>query len=114
MMGELGSNKCYPYLGGKLAEERELRAAAKAGTLQTLTPDQLRLDAHVVTIVPDRMKLWGLAWLRSGDVDVRCTVLVRRWTSGAVGVEVGVDGEIHRCWIWHGACQRLEQREDAW
>lgn len=90
--GGVGSNKRYPYLGGKLAEERELRAAAKAGTLQTLTSDQLRHDAHVVTIVPDRMKLWGLAWLRFGDVDVRCTVLVRRWTSGAVGVEVGVDG----------------------
>lgn len=61
------------------------------------------------------MKVWGYAWLRFGDVDVRCTALVRRWTSDAVGVEVPVDdGEKLQCWIWQGACDRLEERTDAW
>ena len=92
----------------------ELQAARRAGPLQSLTPVQLRLHEHVVSIVPEGMKLWGHAWLRFGDVDVRCTVLVRRWTSDAVGVEVPVDDEKLQCWIWQGACDRLEQRTDAW
>ncbi|MFM9577815.1 hypothetical protein, partial [Streptomyces turgidiscabies] len=39
----VGSNKRYPYLGGKLAEERELRAAAKGTPVSTKgSPTQLR------------------------------------------------------------------------
>ena len=110
----MGTNRRYPYLGGRLAEERAVREATRSGKLHTLTPDQLRLDSTAVTVVPERVKLWGLAWLRFGDVDVRCTVLVRRWTNDAVGVEVEVDEQVYRCWIWQGACQRLRQREDAW
>ena len=111
----MGTNKRYPHLGMQRLEERQLQAARRAGPLQSLTPEQLRLHAQPVTVVPDGLQLWGYAWLRFGDVDVRCTVLVRRWTADAVGVELPVDdGEIPRCWIWQGACQRLRQRTDAW
>lgn len=24
------------------------------------------------------------------------------------------DGDTLRCWLWQGACQRLENRTDAW
>lgn len=96
-------------------EERQVQAARQRGPLQSLTPEQLRLREQPVTVIPDGMHIWGHAWLRFGDADVRCTVLVRRWTADAVGVELPVDdGEPLRCWIWQGACQRLAQRTDAW
>lgn len=110
----MGTNKRYPNITPQRAEERELREASKRGPLQTLSTDQLRLQSQVISIAPDRTRIWGLAWLRFGGTDVRCTVLVKRWTADAVGVEVDVEGEQLRCWIWQGACQRLNQREDAW
>lgn len=75
---------------------------------------QLRLDARPITIVPAGVKLWALAWLQFGDVDVQAVVQVMRWTADAVGVQLDVDGETLRCWLWQGACQRLENRTDAW
>jgi len=128
----VGTNKRYPHNGGRLAEERELREARTHGPLQTLTDDQLRLHARVVSIVPERPAMWGLAarearalealperpamwglaWLRFGDADVRCTVRVKRWAEDAVGVDVDV--EVLRCWVWQGAVNRLAAREDAW
>lgn len=110
----MGENKRYPYLTPQRAEERELKQAHEQGPLQTLTPTQLRLDVRVISIVPARTPLWALAWLRFGTTDVRTTVQVKRWTDDAVGVEVDIDGEKVRCWIWQGACQRLAAREDAW
>lgn len=95
----MGSNRRYPGNGARLAEERELREARGRGPLQSLTADQLRLHAHIVSIAPERPPLWGLAWLRFGDTDVQCTVRVKRWTSDAVGVEFDIDGETLRCWI---------------
>lgn len=112
--GGVGTNKRYPYIGGQRAEERELRAARKQGPLRTLAAEQLRLSSEPVTIVPEATKLWGLAWLQFGDTNVRCVVRVKRWTADAVGVELDIDGERLRCWIWQGACQRLAQRTDAW
>lgn len=110
----MGTNKRYPNITPQRAEERELREASKQGQLNTLSSEQLRLHSQVVSIAPVRPALWGLAWLRFGTLDVRCSVKILRWTADAVGVEVYVDGTPQRCWIWQGACQRLENREDAW
>lgn len=110
----VGSNRRYPHHAGQLAEERELRRAAAAGPLRTLTAEQLALGSRPVTIVPDTARVWALAWLRFGDVDVRCTVRVLRWTSDAVGVAVDVDGNEQRCWVWQGAATRIANRQDAW
>jgi len=41
-------------------------------------------------------------------------VRVRRWTDDALGVEVDIGGELLRCWVWQGACRRLEDRRAAW
>lgn len=68
------------------------------------------LDRRVVSIAPAWTPMWGRAWLRFGEVDVRATVRVCRWTSDAVGVEVDVDGETLRCWVWEGAVERLPPR----
>ena len=110
----MGSNRRYPQLGPQLAEERELREARKSGPLQSLTADQLKQEHAVVSIVPEKVHMWGRAWLRFGATDVRACVLIRRWTPEAVGVEVDVDGEHLRCWVWQGAVERLASRDDAW
>lgn len=111
----VGTNRRYPQHASQLAEQRELRDARAKGPLQTLTDAQLRLGTQVLSIAPERAPMWARAWLRFGDVDLRCTVRVRRWTADAVGVEVDVDGEALRCWVWQGACNReagLETQRD--
>lgn len=110
----MGTNKRYPHMSMQRLEQSQLRAARQHGPLHLLSPEQLRLDRCPVTIVPDREKVWGLAWLRFGDTDVQCTVQVRRWTQDAVGVEVTLDDDVFRCWVWQGACQRLADRTEAW
>lgn len=109
-----GSNKRYPHGAMQTSEEHELRKARKRGPLRTLDPLQLRLHAQPITIVPDRMRLWGHAWLKFGDTSVRCVVHVKWWTADAVGVEVEIDGDTVRCWVWQGACQRLSDPLEAW
>lgn len=110
----MGSNRRYPYLGGKRADERALRAARAHGPLRTLDAEQLCLTSRPVTVVPETAKLWALAWVQFGDVNVRCVVRVKRWTDDAVGVELTIDDDRLRCWVWQGACQRIEHPTDAW
>lgn len=112
----MGTNHRYPGHGARLGEERELREARKRGPLQSLTDEQLGLRSTVVSVVPDDLRMWGLAWLRFGDHDVRATVRVWRWTADAVGVEVEMPDTEERllCWVWRGAVERLARREDAW
>lgn len=112
----MGTNKRYPGLGSRLAEERELREARKKGPLRSLTDDQLCLRRAVLSVVPEGTTMWGLAWLRFGDTDVQATVRVWRWTADAVGVEVQMPDTEERlhCWVWEGAVQHLHRREDAW
>lgn len=112
----MGTNKRYPGLGARLGEERELREAHKRGALKTLTDEQLGLRRAVVSVVPAGTTMWALAWLKFGDVDVRATVRVWRWTADAVGVTVeipGIEEPLH-CWVWQGAVEHLRRREDAW
>lgn len=109
----VGTNRRYPALGSQLAEERELREARARGALQSLSSEQLRLRSHVLSIAPEHPPMRGLAWLRFGDVDVRCHVIVKRWTPDAVGVELEVEGETLRCWVWQGAVTRVEGRDTA-
>jgi hypothetical protein len=109
----VGTNKRYPDLGPRLAEERELREARARGPLYSLSSEQLRLRSQVLSIAPEHPPMWALAWLRFGDVDVRCHVVVKRWTPDAVGVELEVEGETLRCWVWQGAVTRVERRGTA-
>lgn len=108
----MGTNRRYPHLSGMRAQERELLAAARHGSLQTLSEEQLALHRHPVTMAEG--VVWGRAWLRFGDVDIRATVRVGAWTELAVGVEVEVGETVRRCWVWRGAVQALACREDAW
>ena len=102
----VGTNKRYPDLGPRLAEERELREARARGPLQSLSSEQLRLRSQVLSIAPEHPPMWALAWLRFGDVDVRCHVVVKRWTPDAVGVEFEVEGETLRCCVWRDVARR--------
>lgn len=111
---EVGTNKRYPHLSAQRGEERELREARKHGPLRSLDALQLRLHTQPITVVPERTQVWGHAWLQFGDTNVRCVVRVKRWTADAVGVQVTIDDETLRCWIWKGACQPIAAPTDAW
>lgn len=100
----MGSNRRYPHLAEQRAQERELREARKSGPLRSLTPEQIALHRYPLTVVPEHVRRYATAWLRFGDVDVRAMVRVCRWTERAVGVEVTVDEEVLRCYVWRGAC----------
>lgn len=110
----MGTNKRWPHLAAQRAEENALRKARAAGPLQTLTDAQIRAWAVPMTVAPRTPPMWGHAWVRFGDVDVRCVVQILRWTPDAVGIAVKVDEDWLRCWVWQGAVERLEKREDAW
>ncbi|NHI16885.1 hypothetical protein [Microbacterium excoecariae] len=99
----MGGNRRYPEHGEKLREERELRDAAKAGPLQSLTPEQLALHAHPLTVAPERHQPITRAWLRFGTTDVRVTVRACRWTDHAVGIETRIHNHVLRAWVWRGA-----------
>lgn len=110
----MGTNKRYPNLGPQLAEQRELREARRRGPLHTLTDEQIALHRSIVSIPPERVTMWALAWIHFGDTAVRCTVRMLRWTDDAVNVEVELADEALRCWVWRGAVNQLAKREDAW
>lgn len=105
----MGSNARYPGMGDRRREERLLREARARGPLQTLSPEQLLLEQSLITYAPRMIRMVGRAWLRFGDVDVEATVRIDRWTDRAVGVEVEVDGEKLRAWIWRGAIGPVTQ-----
>jgi hypothetical protein len=109
----VGTNRRYPDAGAHNAQERRLRAARARGPLHTLAEEQLQLSARVVSIAPERSPIWALAWLRFGDTDIRCTVLVKRWTPDAVGVELEVGEDKLRCWVWQGAVERMDDPATA-
>ncbi|WP_091061992.1 hypothetical protein [Klenkia brasiliensis] len=106
----MGTNRRYPDAGARRGQERQLLEARSRGPLHSLTDEQLELGSRAVSIAPERGSMWGLAWLRFGDADIRCRVRVRRWTEDAVGVEVEVGGDTLRCWVWQGAVQRTGDR----
>ncbi|GHE06883.1 hypothetical protein [Klenkia taihuensis] len=110
---QVGTNRRYPDAGARRGQERRLQEIRLQGRLQSLTEEQLDLDNQAVSIAPERATMWGLAWLRFGDADIRCPVRVRRWTDDAVGVEVDVGTETLRCWVWQGAVQRTAGRPPA-
>ena len=73
----MGTNKRYPHLGMQRLEEREVQSALRAGPLQSLTAEQLRLSAQPVTVVPDNVRLWGHAWPDSCHLSADSAVVGR-------------------------------------
>lgn len=108
IVGKVGTNRRYPDAGARAAQQRRLQEACGRGALQTLTEEQLQLTARVVSIAPERGPMWALAWLRFGDTNIRCSVMVKRWTADAVGVELELGEERLRCWVWQGAVERTD------
>lgn len=104
----VGTNRRYPDAGAQRARERRLQDAREQGPLRTLTEEQLQLTTRVVSIAPERGPMWAWAWLQFGDTHIRCTVLVRRWTADAVGIELEVGADRLRCWVWQGAVERVD------
>ncbi|GHE08711.1 hypothetical protein [Klenkia taihuensis] len=80
------------------------------GPLRTLADEQLQLGTRPVTITPERRSMWALAWLQFGHTDIRATVVVKRWTADAVGVELEVGEERLRCWVFRAPSSTSKAR----
>ncbi|MBK7822799.1 MAG: hypothetical protein IPJ61_17485 [Tessaracoccus sp.] len=101
----MGTNRRYPHNAGRLAEEREIREARQHGPLQSLSRDQLDLHREPMTRATEWAPIWGLAWVRFGDRDVRTTVRVEVWTvcwsrGRWMSRRIGVGGRGCRWGMW--------------
>lgn len=100
----MGTNRRYADAVDRRMNEKALVTIARGAELQTLTPAELRLDDHPLTVDP-RPRRKVKAWVRFGDVPVRVDALAARWTPDAVGIVFHVGEQEHRCWVWAGAVE---------
>lgn len=103
----MGSNRRYADAVDARMNERALQVTARDSPLQSLSPEELRLDEVPLTVDPKprrRVK----AWVRFGETPVRVEAVAARWTPSAVGIVFRVDETEHRCWVWVGAVDELE------
>lgn len=99
--------------GATLSAYRDMRsqhevilAAAKRGTLQTLTERELDVREQPVTIYPRPATV--RAWVRFGSEAVRVEAKVMRSTPLAAGIEFRAGDQTFRCWVWGNAVQLAE------
>lgn len=72
------------------------------GAPQTLSDDELELDASPLTKPP--IPIPARAWVRYGYQPIRIDVEVVAWTPNAVAVRWRTaKGEQHRAWVWASA-----------
>lgn len=86
-----------------------IRAAQKAGPLQSLTPRELCLDDLPMTIYPHRRQRKVRAWVRFGPEAIRVDAKIVRSTALAAGIEFRCEDETMRCWVWGNAVQLDEE-----
>ncbi len=98
----MGTSKRYAAAVDRQMDQRILaRTIAEAGPLQSLTADELRLDAEPVTIDPQPKP--ARAWLRFGATPLLVDVEVCRWTADACAVRFHLDQKEYRAWVWSSA-----------
>lgn len=101
----MGSNRRYAAQVDRRMDDTILeRHVMTAGPLQSLTPEELRLDRDPVTITPRPEK--ARAWVRFGPEAVQVDCLVERWTESACGISFTVKEQTFRCWVWGNAVTR--------
>lgn len=100
----MGSSTRLAPLYDKHAAQRAIAKAEKAGPLQSLTPRELALDCHALTIYP-RPQQRVRAWVRFGPEPVRVDALLMRTTPSAAGIEFTDGEQNYRCWMWGNAVE---------
>lgn len=84
---------------------------ADAGPLQSLTPEELRLDTELLTVDPRPKRV--RAWVRFGSKPVRVDAVAQRWTSEAVGIVFSIRETEYRAWVWASAVTPVEPAQTA-
>ena len=83
------------------------QTVVSAGPLQSLTPEELRLDSEPLAIDP-RPKP-GRAWGRVGPKPVLVDAVAVRWTADAVGVVFSIRETEYRAWVWASAVTPVQR-----
>lgn len=83
------------------------QAVVSAGPLQSLTPEELRLDSGPVTIDPRPKPV--RAWVRFGLKPALVDAVAARWTADAVGVVFSIRGTEYRAWVWASAVTPVQR-----
>ncbi|TFV82151.1 hypothetical protein E4V99_14650 [Microbacterium sp. dk485] len=104
----MGTNRRYAHRGDARMDDRILERVSRDGPLQTLTPDELELEEHPLTITPRPEPV--RAWVRFGDTPVRVDAEALRWTPRAIGIPFRVGERELRTWVWASAVDRHTAR----
>lgn len=94
-------------MGDRILEQ----VVADAGPLQSLTPEELRLDTELLTVDPRPKRV--RAWVRFGSKPVRVDAVAQRWTSEAVGIVFSIRETEYRAWVWASAVTPVEPAQTA-
>ncbi len=98
----MGTNKRYAASVDRRMDARILqRIAAEAGPLQSLTREEIGLDAEPVTIDPRPKPV--RAWVRFGATPTLVDAEACRWTVDAVAIRFRIADVEHRAWVWGSA-----------
>lgn len=84
------------------------QTVVSAGPLQSLTPEELRLDSEPLTIDPRPKPV--RAWVRFGSKPVLVDAVAVRWTADAVGVVFSIRETEYRA----GSVAKIVKLEHAW
>jgi hypothetical protein len=97
----MGTNRRYAHSIDKRMDDRILESLTRAGTLQSLTREELDLDHQPVTTDPKPGKV--RAWVRFGPQPVRVDAVAAMWTKDAVAISFHVGEREYRAWVWTNA-----------
>lgn len=105
----MGTNKRYAHYYDRMTEERIIESfIAKAGPLQSLSPEEIELDKLPLTIYPEGHQPKVKAWVRFGPKHTRVDAVMVRSNSLAAGIEFTVRGTVYRCWVWGNAVKMVD------
>lgn len=100
----MGSNKRYAAYYDRLTDERIIETfVAKAGPLQSLTPEEIEADRLPMTIYPEGHRPKVKAWVRFGPKHTRVDAEIARSNDLAAGIQFTVREKVYQCWVWGNA-----------
>lgn len=87
------------------SQAQAVTAAAKRGSLQSLTDRELAVREQPMTIYPHALQRRVRAWVRFGEEPIRVDAKLVRSTPLAAGIEFRGEDQTFRCWVWGSAVQ---------
>lgn len=103
----MGTSKRLAPLYDRYGEHQAILSAASSGPLQSLSPRELALTEHPLTIYPRPQKRVKV-WVRFGPEAVRVDARLMRSTPMAAGIEFSAGEQTFRCWVWGNTVELAE------